>query len=139
MSEHEEVLRANNLFYEALGTRDLRLMGEVWVQDQRAKCVHPGWTMLEGWEAIRQSWESVFDPSDRVLIELSNVSCEVKGDVAWVTCIQRLTYVNRIPMGVSISISTNIFERKGGRWLMVLHHASPIPRVAYEHTGEPLQ
>ena len=134
-SDREEVLKVNQKFYEALGRRDLELMDTVWVKDSRAGCVHPGWIMLQGWEAIRQSWENVFDPRDQLNIRLSNVNVEVRGDVAWVTCIQELIYIKRNPIVMNISQSTNIFERHESGWLMVLHHASPIP-VTYPEPEE---
>jgi ketosteroid isomerase-like protein len=134
-SDREEVLKVNQRFYEALGRRDLELMDTVWVKDSRAGCVHPGWIMLQGWEAIRQSWENVFDPRDQLNIRLSNVNVEVRGDVAWVTCIQELIYIKRNPIVMNISQSTNIFERHESGWLMVLHHASPIP-VTYPEPEE---
>lgn len=128
-------MKVNQRFYEALGRRDLELMDTVWVKDSRAGCVHPGWIMLQGWEAIRQSWENVFDPRDQLNIRLSNVNVEVRGDVAWVTCIQELIYIKRNPIVMNISQSTNIFERHESGWLMVLHHASPIP-VTYPEPEE---
>ncbi|HEY7535368.1 MAG TPA: nuclear transport factor 2 family protein [Thermodesulfobacteriota bacterium] len=131
-SDYEEILRVNEKFYKALGTRNLGLMDEVWVKDSRAGCVHPGWTMLRGWEAIRQSWENVFNPDDQVDISLSNIAVEINGDVAWITCIQQMIYINRDPVGINMSQSTNIFERQGSDWLMVIHHASPIPITGYE-------
>jgi ketosteroid isomerase-like protein len=135
-SDYEEVIKANERFYKALGTRDLELMDTVWIKDSRAGCVHPGWVMLQGWQAIRQSWENVFDPSDQVDIKLSGISVEIKGDVAWLTCIQELTYINRDPIMMNVSQSTNIFERHDSGWLMVLHHASPIPIADYIMEGE---
>ena len=131
-SDYEEVLKINEMFYKALGTRNLELMDQVWVKDSRAGCVHPGWIMLSGWQAIRQSWENVFDPNDQVDIRLSNITVEIKGDVAWVACIQQLIYINRDPIGINMSQSTNIFERHDSGWLMILHHASPIPITNYE-------
>ncbi len=135
-TDYEEVIKVNERFYNALGTRDLELMDVVWIKDSRAGCVHPGWIMLQGWQAIRQSWENVFDPRDRVDIRLSGISVEIKGDVAWLTCIQELTYINRDPMTMNVSQSTNIFKRYGSGWLMVLHHASPIPITDYIVEGE---
>jgi ketosteroid isomerase-like protein len=131
-SDYEEVLKINEMFYKALGTRNLELMDQVWVKDSRAGCVHPGWIMLSGWQAIRQSWENVFDPNDQVDIRLSNITVEIKGDVAWVACIQQLIYINRDPIGINMSQSTNIFERHDSGWRMILHHASPIPITNYE-------
>lgn len=134
--DYEEVIKVNERFYKALGTRDLELMDTVWIKDSRAGCVHPGWVMLQGWQAIRQSWENVFDPRDQVDIKLSGISVEVKGDVAWLTCIQELTYINRDPIMMNVSQSTNIFERRDSGWLMILHHASPIPITDYITEGE---
>ncbi len=131
-SDHEEVLEVNERFYKALGTRDLELMDTVWVKDSRAGCVHPGWIILQGWQAIRQSWENVFDPRDQVDIKLSEITVEVKGNAAWVTCIQQLIYINRDPIMINVSQATNIFERHDSGWLMILHHASPIPITNYE-------
>lgn len=130
--DKEQVLEVNTRFYQALGTRDLELMGTVFVHDERAGCMHPGWVMLKGWEAIRQSWENVFDPEDQLEIKLHNLSIEIEGDAAWVTCIQELTYIKRDPVAMNVSVSTNIFEKNESGWLMVIHQASPMPISAQE-------
>lgn len=137
--DKEQVLKVNETFYRALGTRDLQLMDNVWVRESRAGCVHPGWIMLKGWDALRQSWENVFDPRDQLDVELSNLTVEIRGNVAWVTCVQKLIYKSRIPVGINISQSTNIFEKHDSGWLMVLHHASPIPMADLEARRESLQ
>ena len=131
-NEESEVFEVNTRFYQALGTRDLELMGTVFVHDERAGCMHPGWVMLRGWEAIRQSWENVFDPEDQLDIKLHNLSIEIEGDTAWVTCIQELTYIKRDPVIMNVSVSTNIFEKSDSEWKMVIHQASPIPISAQE-------
>lgn len=130
--DKEQILEVNTRFYRALGTRDLELMGTVFVHDERAGCMHPGWVMLKGWEAIRQSWENVFDPEDQLEIKLHNLSLEIEGDAAWVTCIQELTYIKRDPVAMNVSVSTNIFEKNESGWLMVIHQASPMPISAQE-------
>ena len=137
--DSDEILRVNGLFYEALGTRDLDLMDRVWTKDSRSGCVHPGWTALRNWEAIRQSWESVFDPQDQVDISISNVTVDVRNDVAWVTCLQEMIYIKREPVMFNLSQSTNIFEKKSGRWLMIFHHASPVPVQGYEPDNKTIQ
>ena len=56
MSSEEErlvqVRRANERFYRAFESLDITLMQSVWLQTDRAKCNHPGWALLEGWEAV---------------------------------------------------------------------------------------
>ena len=135
-SDKERVLEVNKRFYEDLGSRDLELMGTVFVHDERAGCTHPGWIMLQGWEAIRQSWENVFDPEDKLGIKLHNVTVDIYDDAACVTCIQELTYIRRDPVMMNVSVSTNIFERTEDGWKMIIHHASPIPFTIQEEEVE---
>lgn len=134
-TDKEKIVEVNNLFYKALGTRDLELMSRVWVTDIRAGCVHPGWIILRSWDAIKQSWENIFDPEDQVDISLSDVSVRIIGNMAWLTCIQQMVYIKRDPVTYNISLSTNIFEKTGDGWLMVIHHASPIPDMQNFDTG----
>lgn len=135
-TDKELILDVNSRFYKALGTRDLELMGTVFVHDERAGCTHPGWVMLEGWEAIRQSWENVFDPEDQLDIKLHNVTVDIEGDAAWVSCIQELTYIKRDPIMMNVSVSTNIFEKNESGWRMVIHQASPVPISTQEGVGD---
>jgi len=136
LSDKDLILEVNTRFYQALGTRDLELMGTVFVHDHRAGCMHPGWVMLQGWEAIRQSWENVFDPEDQLEIKLHNLSVEIEGNAAWVTCVQELTYIKRDPVMMNVSVSTNIFEKNESGWQMIIHQASPMPISAQEEDGE---
>ena len=102
-------------------------MRKVWKNDSKAGCVHPGWTILRSWEAIMQSWENVFDPNDSVDVKLSDVKVQINGNAAWLTCTQEMIYVNRNPISFNLSQATNIFEKDSSKWLMIIHHASPIP------------
>ena len=135
-TDKDKILEVNKRFYQALGTRDLELMGTVFVHDERAGCMHPGWVMLEGWEAIRQSWENVFDPADQLDIKLHNLSVDIEGNAAWVTCIQELKYIKRDPVMMNVSVSTNIFEKNESEWRMVIHQASPMPISAEEASDD---
>lgn len=135
ITKKENIIKMNDLFYKALGTRDLDLMSKVWVRDRRAGCVHPGWIILRSWEAIHQSWENIFDPEDQVDITISDVSVDIRGNTAWLTCIQQMVYIKRDPVTYNLSLSTNIFEKTPDGWLMVIHHASPIPATRNVDTG----
>jgi ketosteroid isomerase-like protein len=132
--QFEEVLRVNERFYQALESGNLDLMKEVWVKDPRAKCVHPGWPMLLGWEAIRQSWKNIFDLGGPIKIQISNVAVEISGDLAWVTCIEHVSYIIGGQIQINLAQATNIFERQGSIWLMIHHHASlmPVPKKVDE-------
>jgi hypothetical protein len=128
MSEQfEEVLRVNETSYKALQSGDLDLMESVWMKDERAKCVHPGWPMLFGWESIRQSWKNIFDSGSLVKIQVLNINTEIHGDIAWITCIEYITHVVGNQIHKSLAQATNIFERHGSHWFMIHHHASSVP------------
>jgi hypothetical protein len=125
--QFEDVLRLNERFYQALEGGNLGLMEEIWVKDSRAKCIHPGWPMLWGWEAIRQSWKNIFEAGGPIKIQISNVAVEISGDLAWVTCIEHISHIIRDQIQMGMAQTTNIFERHGSGWLMIHHHTSPMP------------
>ena len=55
----EQVKRVNERFYRAFESLDISKMAAVWIQAERAKCVHPGWSLLSGWEAIGQETQRI--------------------------------------------------------------------------------
>jgi uncharacterized protein (TIGR02246 family) len=126
MTDPEQVIEANLKFYFALESLDVDLMEEVWATDASAICVHSGSTRLAGWENIRASWEQVFRDTTFMRIDVSEVSVEVQGTVAWVTCLENITRAAGDQMRRAQAYATNIFVFEDDRWLMVLHHASVL-------------
>jgi len=138
--EKEDVLAANKRFYEALESGNMELMEEVWVKDSRAKCVHPGWPMLWGWEAIKQSWINIFRSGGPTEIKISNVSVEVSEKLAWVTCIEHIGHAVGDQIRTALAQTTNIYEKHGSQWLIIQHHASVIPMGTFSvPEGETVQ
>jgi ketosteroid isomerase-like protein len=128
----KDVLMANSRFYQALRDSDLVSMGEVWLNEPKAKCVHPGWPMLYGWEAIRESWKNIFQAGTPADIEISDVRVHVSGDFAWVICIEKISQRSGDQTRLGYAQSTNVYELNGPSWRLVLHHASPVPVPAGE-------
>ena len=128
MTDPEQVVEANLKFYFALESQDIDLMDEVWATDASAICVHPGWTRLAGWENIRASWEQMFrNTNSHMRIDVSEVSVEVQGSTAWVSCLESITRVSGDRIQRAQAYATNVFVFEDDRWLLVLHHASIIP------------
>ena len=121
-----EVGEANRAFYRAFADGDLTAMEEVWSHGAHVRCVHPGWTILEGWERVRESWARILaGPDGDLEITIDDVQVRVAGALAWVACVERLSNGDFDTQ----MIATNVFERDGaGAWRMVQHHASPILR-----------
>lgn len=124
--EATEAEEANARFYRAFENRDLAEMDRLWAHADYVRCIHPGWCLLAGWEAIRQSWENIFKDNREMRFSLSEVTTRVEGSVAWVTCTENILSETRGTISVTSVLATNVFERQGGDWLLVHHHASHI-------------
>ena len=122
----QEVIKANEGFYRAFESLDIENMAEVWVQDDSVKCIHPGWPVKLGWEAVRDSWIAIFQNTEYMEFTITDVSALVTGDFGWVTCTENLRSVAGGQQNMGIVQTTNLFLRRGESWLMVHHHGSPI-------------
>lgn len=118
----EELLTANQAFYDAHERRDLAAMSEVWEHSDRTVCIHPGWPILRTWPPIEESWRRIFDGPGRNQFILTNEAVAVDGDLAWVTLEENL--VSGAATGTVAA--TNLFARSDGGWKLVVHHGSPV-------------
>lgn len=118
---------ANQAFYIAFESLDIEQMASVWAHDEDVQCVHPGWDLLIGWDEIRERWARIFANARRVKIALSSVSVRVEGAVGWVACTEHVTTAFADGFDEAVVQATNIFVLREGRWLLVVHHASPLP------------
>jgi ketosteroid isomerase-like protein len=126
-TDEEEVLAANRAFYEALQTLDLARMETIWLHEDWVKCLHPSWELLMGWEEIRKSWDHIVQSTQQMLVSISRPLVHVFGDTGWVSCLENVTSAYEGGFSTALIEATNIFVRRGGRWLMVHHHTTPLP------------
>ena len=126
MEVHKAVAAANEAFYRAFETLNIKEMEKVWLQADHIKCVHPGWPLLCGWGLIMTSWERIFTNTQSMRFSLSDLRLEVSGTLGWAVLIENLD--THGPDGVSRSqiLTTNLFEQHDRQWFMIHHHASPI-------------
>lgn len=118
----EQVLVANQSFYDAHETRDLAAMAAVWEQSDRVVCIHPGWPILRGWDHIIESWHRIFQGPGRNQFIVTNEAVAIDGDLAWVTCDENL-----VATGVTGTVAaTNVFAHSPEGWRLVIHHGSPV-------------
>jgi ketosteroid isomerase-like protein len=122
----KDVQQANAEFYRAFEALDMRAMEEVWAHAEHVKCVHPGWPLLTGWDAVRASWETIFANTQEMRFTLTDVRVVAADAVAWVTCTENILSETDGRVGVTSILATNVFERDAGTWLMVHHHASHV-------------
>jgi ketosteroid isomerase-like protein len=130
----EQTIQDINIqFYKAFESLSLERMERVWKHSDDVVCVHPGWDLFRGWTAVRESWMTIFQNTERIQFIITNAKVrEFENIVAVVVCLENIeTIINqdKIRMGV---IATNIFERQRivrndeDEWLMIHHHGSPV-------------
>jgi ketosteroid isomerase-like protein len=119
-----DVEEANARFYRAFETLDIEEMDRVWVHGEHACCVHPGWPLLRGWDAVRTSWQRIFANTGEMRFTLADVNVTVGGDLAWVTCTENILSEVNGRVAVTAILATNLFERVADGWRIVHHHAS---------------
>jgi ketosteroid isomerase-like protein len=124
--EVREVEEANARFYRAFENMDLQEMEAVWAHGDYVKCIHPGWGLLVGSDAVRASWEAIFKNTEEMRFTITNVDVRVNGDLAWVACTENILSQVKDKLSVTSVLATNLFERSGNRWLLAHHHASHV-------------
>jgi ketosteroid isomerase-like protein len=129
------VLEVNRAFYDAFETSDFNAMSDLWVHEDHAVCVHPGWTALRGWASIASSWAAMFDGPQHIQFIVTDEHVSVNGDVAWVSCDENL-----LTIGASATVNAlNVFERAhDGQWRMVAHHGAPVMIASDEEFDDDL-
>ena len=124
----EAVLTANLAFYRAFGRGDYAGMDAVWARRANVLCLHPGWTAIEGREAVMESWQRVLgDPDFRIVCRAERV--HLYGELAIVLCEEELSG--------GLLAATNVYIREDGAWRMIHHQASAI--IPTYDTGSPVQ
>ena len=119
---------AEAAFYEALERADLEAMMEVWSEDEEVICIHPGGPRLTGFAQVRENWAQIFKSGQRLLVRLSE-QVSVSGMLFAVHSLHENILVRGGPGegSRSVVIATNVYQRSGDGWRMLLHHGSPGP------------
>jgi len=124
----EELALANRGFYEVFQRLDFDAMRALWLDSPSIRCVHPGCEALIGPECVHASWRAIFTSTKAIHFKVGAITLELHGTTGVVGCIERLLDGELPPRVESIIAATNVFVRRNGRWLMSVHHASPIER-----------
>ncbi|HCV00301.1 MAG: DUF4440 domain-containing protein [Dehalococcoidia bacterium] len=114
----QEALVANEAFYRALSSADTGAIENLWSFTTPVTCLHPGWTLLVGREAVLESWNTILANPNQPRIVGGGASVNVLGQTAVVLC--------REVVSGSTLYATNIFVLEDGKWRMTHHHSGPV-------------
>ncbi len=140
MSDDERaVAEANALFYAAFEAKSLERMGEAWASSCPVTCIHPGWALLVGRDAVLASWEGIFRGTKSARFRLRGPQIFVGGDAGWVVLVEQLALEQASGERINAQVlATNTFVREpDGLFRMVHHHAGPAPDLGPAAGDEP--
>jgi ketosteroid isomerase-like protein len=129
-SEIEAVAEANLGFDTAISGRDINAMEKLWAAEPYVIAVHPASkALIVGWDAVRRSWEGTFDRFAEISVSMKEPHIHVAQNVGWVVGIESVQGKSKNGDAVSFTaFTTNIYEKRDGHWLMVLHITSRVPQ-----------
>ena len=122
-----EVEAANAAMYTAFESADVDAMQSLWddVDPAAVVCVHPGWPMLRGRDAVLRSWSAVMAGTDYIQFLLTDVQVALLGDTAVVTCTENVLTSADVGENAAV-VATNVLVRRPGGWRVQVHHGSPV-------------
>lgn len=120
--EVEEVLAANEAFYQAFAAMDYAAMDALWARTVGVACVHPLGELLLGRDEVMDAWRAILANPNQPRVVSGGAEATVLGDLAFVVCRE---FVAGTPIN-----ATNIFAREDGVWRMAHHHSSPMVMLA---------
>lgn len=107
---------ANEAFYLAFETKDLKAMSHIWCEQGDPVCLHPGWPTLIGREAILESWRGILTNPHQSQVSFFDARVSLINDEsAAVVCYEKTDD--------QIMVATNVFRVEGGRPRMYIHQA----------------
>jgi ketosteroid isomerase-like protein len=126
----EAVKAANAAFYTALSARDVKQMEAVWANKPYVVNMGPRVkTFAVGHDdAVAKWWPAAFEFFQELNVTMTPAQVQANGKVAWVVGNESATGVTKNGPVKFTTFVTNVFEKDGDRWLMVSHHAQPIPQ-----------
>jgi ketosteroid isomerase-like protein len=119
-SVEDEVLAANQAFYDAFARGDFAALDALWARRAPVACIHPGWGALRGRPEVMASWRAILAGSSRPPVVCTQPSVSVLGESAFVVCGESIE-------GAEL-VATNVFVREDGAWKLVHHQAGPVHR-----------
>jgi ketosteroid isomerase-like protein len=127
-SDIERVHAASRQFVAAIVARDINTMDAVWAHESYASFIGPlSTTVVVGWDGVRQAWQMRFGQFDRVTISMDKPHIRVNGEAAWAVGMEKVELLRKDGKTISFdTFVTNVFENKGGQWLLVAHQATPV-------------
>jgi ketosteroid isomerase-like protein len=125
MTQHA-LRAANAAFYAAFEALDLQAMQTLWAKSVQVSCVHPGWDLVLGHEAVMASWKAIFEGTSEIHFRSEDLQVTAGTSMGWVVSREILTTSQQsTPIENTLS-AINTFVLEEGLWRIAHHHAAPL-------------
>lgn len=121
-TQEQRVLEANEAFYASFNHKDMAAMERIWSARPDVSCIHPGWNVLSGREAVIDSWASILGNPAQPRIVVGGAQVCLVGETAIVLC--------RELVAGSPLAATNVFILESGEWRIIHHQSGPVASLA---------
>ena len=132
MTTVDEVREASKQFYAALNSMvsgNAGAMADIWSHGSSVITMHPIGGREVGWDAVRGSFDGVSKLASGGQVELKDQLIGGTDDMAYETGIE-FGQINLAGNQVALNHRvTNIYQREGGAWKIVLHHGDTAPAM----------
>ena len=116
-------IEAEEVFYTSFLTLDADRMESIWSESPDLYCIHPGGELLQGRDAVLNSWQNIFTSADPPKLEYRLLYSRHEEKIAI-----HLVEENIRPSGSShrsaVVLATNVYVLEGEGWRLFSHHAS---------------
>jgi ketosteroid isomerase-like protein len=132
MTTEDEVRKASMQFYAGLtrmANGDSGALADVWAHSATVTAMHPIGGREMGWDAVKKSFEQVAQLASDGNVGLKDQLIQVSGDLAYEMGIEHGQFkMAGHPVSIEHRV-TNIYQRQGGAWKMIHHHADTAPAM----------
>ena len=111
-------------FYEALREADINKLMAVWSDDDDIVCVHPGGPRVVGTQAIRASFEAIFERGG-IPVQAEQAHRTHSLEVAVHSVVETVAIRSAEGTQQVHVLATNVYLKTTLGWRLVAHHASP--------------
>lgn len=129
-SDADEVKAVIEAFHAAITARDIKKMETLWAHDNEAILINPrDKDVWVGWDAIKAHWQDTFNFWSEVTVTVRAIPrVHVKQNAAWSASVSEVAGKTKAGQSLGYKVlETAGFEKRGGKWLLVSHHASRMP------------
>ena len=132
MSDADGVRKASDQFYSALNRMaggETDSMENIWQHHDSVTTMHPIGGRETGWKAVKGSFNAVAGVASDGKVELKNQIVRVVGDMAYEIGNEKGEFkISGKQVNVDQRV-TNIYQKEGGSWKLVHHHADISPAM----------